>query len=110
MKSLKLSSSPTGTTAIIIISIGVVYYILFQLFFLLAPCVQKNTPVFSFELLFTCFDYLEKITLAYLGLCSFILLMIRGTNIFNSMGLIISRVLVLIAFVTFIIMYVFNWL
>src|ERR1700679_1948170 len=110
MISLKPNKSPIITIVVIIASIGFTYFILFEIFILFAPCVQKNTPVFSFDLLFTCIDYLDKITLAYLALCLFILLKIKGTNIFNSNGLILSRVIVLIILIAFFIMYVSNLL
>ncbi len=108
MISLNPSKSPITTTIIIIASIGLIYYILFELFSLTAPCVQKNTPVFNFDLLFKCVDYFYKITLAYLAMCLLILLKIKATNTFNLKGLIVSGIIVLIALLAFFIMYTFN--
>jgi hypothetical protein len=110
MINLKPNVSPITTVLIIIALIGVIYYILFEIFIYYAPCVQRNTGVVNFNLLFTCVDYLEKNTLAYLAVCLLALLMIKGNSIFNSKGLLVSRVIMLLVLIAFFTFYAFNLL
>jgi hypothetical protein len=107
---MKPVKSPIITIIVIAASVSLGYYILLKMFILLAPCVQKNSRVFSFDLLIDCINYFYKLILAYLILCLVILLKIKGANILNLKGLIVSRVLVLLTLITFIIMYSFNLL
>ena len=102
--------SPAITTIIIISSISCIYYLLLESFISFAPCVQKNTPTFSFDLLFKCADYAEKLTFLYLGICLLGLFKIKLTNILNLNGLRLSRIIVLIILVSLLVLYIFKLL
>ncbi len=110
MKNIAINKSSFFTLIVVALSVFIVYGLIFELFVNFAPCAQKQNSSFSFEIMFSCIDNLINITLIYLAICSFILFLIKNERVFNKRGIIYSRIFVILLFISFAAMDIFNFL